>query len=521
MSSAEITAHDSLLLETIARHFPKAEVRGDEIALGFSDLRIACRVHAIREVGAYKTAHLFFQLSGGQIGASPIFASVSGYGESPEVAIVGGACNWACAFGPVLRAGLAAEEQPGLHPFDVVVHGQSFRVFVDGLDRAMSFTGDDATPRLAAARARFALNSWMARVVLESGLLPLLAADRPTVLSVFVSDAPTKRVVEVKIDGADWPGVEAAFASVVPEPDGAITMLRELAVVVPTGPAPSLDRDAILRTLRGLSEGAPRRNAVDWAGWNHHGGALSAPLSADDLGDVETMIGELPTDYRDFLAAIGEFGAGPGYGLLSPMVAARMQTGGGTFAWTDGEGPKQAARGVLPLAHAGCGVMWLLVLTGSHRGEVWVDARSSDGRARRVAASFSVWYREWLASAVRDAVPWVQWDAGCCATANVLSQIIGQVERDGVPRDSIPAELAKRLKPGCMSLASGGSEFFTAKTPLNPCHGCLAIAAGFGLTSSLFQMGRELSLGPNVEKDSASRKPGLFARLTDKLRPRN
>lgn len=34
MTSAEITAHDSLLIETIARHFPEAQIRGDEIALG-------------------------------------------------------------------------------------------------------------------------------------------------------------------------------------------------------------------------------------------------------------------------------------------------------------------------------------------------------------------------------------------------------------------------------------------------------------------------------------------------------
>ncbi|MDB4981849.1 MAG: hypothetical protein JWM82_2601, partial [Myxococcales bacterium] len=432
-----------------------------------------------------------------------------------------GACNWACAFGPVLRAGLAAEEQPEVHHFDVVVDGQSFRVFVDGLDRAMSLVGDDATPRMAAARARFAPNSWMARVVLESGLLPLLAADRPTVLSVFVSDAQGKRVVEVKIDGADWPGAEAAFASVAAEPQGAITLLRELAVVVPTGPAPSLARESIIRTLRGLNGGGQQRTAVGWAGWNHHAGVIADPLSADGLRDVEAKLGELPSDYRNFLAVVGEFGAGPGYGLLSPMNGARNPIGDGIFAWVDGEEPKQPARGVLPLAHAGCGVMWLLVLTGSHRGEVWVDARSSDGRARRVAPSFSVWYREWLASAVRDAVPWLQWDAGCCATANVLSQIIEQVELDGIPRDSIPAELAKRLRPGCMALASGGSEFFTAKTPLNPCHGCIAIAARFGLTSSLFQAGREPNLGPDVEKDSASRKPGLFARLADKLRPRN
>src|SRR5947209_2986793 len=106
------TDHDSMLLQTIARHFPQARIRDDEIELGFAELRMAARVHAIREVGAYKTAHLFFHLWGGRLGTAPVFASASGYGESAEVAIVGGACNWACAFGPVLRAGLGGEEHP-------------------------------------------------------------------------------------------------------------------------------------------------------------------------------------------------------------------------------------------------------------------------------------------------------------------------------------------------------------------------------------------------------------------------
>jgi hypothetical protein len=131
--------------------------------------------------------------------------------------------------------------------------------------------------------------------------------------------------------------------------------------------------------------------------------------------------------------------------------------------------------------------MWLLVLAGPHRGEVWVDARSSDGRVRRVARSFSAWYRDWLASAVRDAAPWLQWDAACCATPHVLSQVIQQLEREGVSREAVRVELAKRLKPGSMALASGGSEYFAAQTPLNPCHGCVALAARFGLESNLFQ----------------------------------
>jgi hypothetical protein len=72
---AQITAHDSLLLETIARHFPNAQIRDGEIELGFGELRMAGRVNTIREIGAYKAANLFFHLWGGHIGSSPVFAS--------------------------------------------------------------------------------------------------------------------------------------------------------------------------------------------------------------------------------------------------------------------------------------------------------------------------------------------------------------------------------------------------------------------------------------------------------------
>jgi hypothetical protein len=520
MSPVETTAHDTLLLETIARHFPDAQIRDGQIELGFGDLRMVGAVHAIREVGAFKTAHLFLNLWGGRIGVPPVFLSVTGYGESPEVAIVSGACNWACVFGPVLRAGLAAEKDPNVHGFEVVLDGQPFHVVVDGLDRAVSLDGGDATPRIPAARARFAPDSWLTRVVLQSGVLPILAADRPTVLSVFVCDAPGKRVVEVKIDGADWPGVDEAFANVAPEPAGAMTLLREFAIAVPAAPAPSLAREAILRTTRPLSSETPPRAAIDWPGWRHHGGSLSPPLSPESVDAIEAQVGQLPSDYRDFLTAVGESGAGPGYGLLAPTNPAHRPIARGSFAWADGEEPNAPACGVLPLAHAGCGVMWLLVLAGPHRGEVWVDARSSDGAARRVSPSFSVWYRDWLASTVRNAVPWLQWNVACCATASVFSQIMDQLQRDGVARDALAAEVGRRFKPGSMALASGGSEYFAAKTLLNPCHGCVQLAARFGLAANLFQVGREPDGAAQVAGAPPAR-PGLLARLTQKLRPRN
>ena len=94
-----MSEHDALLQETIARHFPAAEIRDRYIDLGVGDLQIACWVDAVHEGGGITSAALFFSLRGGELGDAPIFASISGYGATAEAAIVGGACNWACAFG--------------------------------------------------------------------------------------------------------------------------------------------------------------------------------------------------------------------------------------------------------------------------------------------------------------------------------------------------------------------------------------------------------------------------------------
>src|SRR6185295_13061790 len=125
----------------------------------------------------------------------------------------------------------------------------------------------------------------------------------------------------------------------------------------------------------------------------------------DVVADIETTVGALPPDYRRFLIEVAAAGAGPGYGLLAPTGEAQQRLAEGTFSFRDGASPTDGPAGVLALAHAGCGVMWFLVLGGPHRGEVWCDARSSDGKVRRVAGSFTEWYRDWLGSAVDQRGP--------------------------------------------------------------------------------------------------------------------
>ncbi len=183
-----------------------------------------------------------------------------------------------------------------------------------------------------------------------------------------------------------------------------MTLLRELAVLVPVAPPAPLKREGVARTLAGLrreSDGQSR-TALRWRGWRQHGGVLGAPLSEGEVAQLEADVGPLPPDHRQFLMAVSASGAGPGYGLLPPAGAAQRRLSEGSFSFEDGASPDGGPEGVLALAHAGCGIVWYLVLRGPRAGEVWCDCRSSDGRVRRVAGSFTDWYREWLDAAVED-----------------------------------------------------------------------------------------------------------------------
>jgi hypothetical protein len=146
---------DALFLEVFANHFPGARIVGSEVDVAFGDLKVACSVNRVNDAGSFVAASLFFSLASPKLGEAPVFASMSGYGRTAKEAIVAGACHWACTFGPVLRAGVAGEEQPNVDRFDTTIDGQPFRVFVDGLDRVLGKGSDDgADDRAGATRKR-------------------------------------------------------------------------------------------------------------------------------------------------------------------------------------------------------------------------------------------------------------------------------------------------------------------------------------------------------------------------------
>lgn len=484
---------DVVLAETIARHFPEATTDGAQVDLGFGDLHMACSVPNTPTIGAVHSASCFLRLWGGVVGPVPVFLSISGYADDTVGAVVTGGCSWACTFGPLLRAGLAGELLPGAPPRAAAVGGVEREIYVEALDRLMSASDASGRVHEVARRARQRLGGepWLVDRFLGSTWLPLVDAERATIVSVFVGDSAEHRVVEVKVNGCDWPAGRHAFGdSPAYEGEGTI-LLRELAVIAPrtTGVEPRLERAAISRTLEGLTApvGDSTRGAADWPGWRAHGGVLEAPLTEAACAEVERHTGPLPADYRAFLVDVAAGGAGPGYGLIAPTSAISRRGVAGTFVGQDGARIEADPAGVLRLADAGCGVSWVLVLEGANRGEVWAVATGSDEQYHRVASSFTRWYVAWLDAAVRNVRPFTQWAWDACATPGLLSQLIDQLDSEDVSPEQRPERVRKSLAPGAISLRTGGHLYAEAGTELSPCETCVRCAENVGLPPDRFR----------------------------------
>lgn len=189
-------------------------------------------------------------------------------------------------------------------------------------------------------------------------------------------------------------------------------------------------------------------------GANGHHFLLNPPLAeADVLGFEQRHRIRLPPDYRGFLTAIGNSGAGPFYGLfpLGMMDGLGIQLKGwseadgfvGTLSepfpltgvWNDlrGKPPDELAEtddeeywkqfdrfeesyfastlvdGAIPICHMGCALRIWLVLTGEQAGKLWRDGRadwtglSPLQLATGSLATFSTWYSAWLEGALQEA----------------------------------------------------------------------------------------------------------------------
>ncbi len=231
---------------------------------------------------------------------------MSGYGATAEEAIISGGCNWACVCGPVLEVALADKTPESAESFEVVIHGQRFKLTVDGLDRIMTRENQpvlDVGQETRAVRNRLGATPWLVSKVAASGTLPVLPSDRATILSVFAYDSKDQRVLEVKVNGSDWAASQDLFESIPPtsKPTGAF--IRDFAVLVPTSTEAPLSRPAIESTLAGAAQGAHdhQRSLVAWSGWKGHDGVLGTPVSKVAIEGLESRVGRLPGDYRHFL----------------------------------------------------------------------------------------------------------------------------------------------------------------------------------------------------------------------------
>ncbi|MEO8700053.1 MAG: hypothetical protein ABI867_08410 [Kofleriaceae bacterium] len=222
------TDPETLLVTTIARHFPDARIANHVVDVGF--VQLGCRLGALRPFSGMQSAQLLFDVAGSELGGA-IQLSMTGYGPTLAEAIVGGACGWACSFGPVLRAALSDEVVDGVASFALMQRGTPFRVYVDAFDHVLHFAPGGCEDT-ATARERFAAAPWFAFHVLGGGTVEL-AADRPQLLSIFVGELPDRRIVEVKLDGALQSGFADLVAAAPPAPASQMVALREIAVIVP------------------------------------------------------------------------------------------------------------------------------------------------------------------------------------------------------------------------------------------------------------------------------------------------
>jgi len=148
---------------------------------------------------------------------------------------------------------------------------------------------------------------------------------------------------------------------------------------------------------------------------------LSAPVPDGEIAAFEAKHSiRLPEDYREFLLSVGGHGNGPPeYGLLAlgevkgGHVPDYLKDGYGDLlarpfplseAWVwevEQDSPELATRlesthqGCLALGHDGCGMYWLLVVSGTCRGEIW--QASGEGICPcDPRLTFAQWYLKWL-----------------------------------------------------------------------------------------------------------------------------
>jgi hypothetical protein len=147
----------------------------------------------------------------------------------------------------------------------------------------------------------------------------------------------------------------------------------------------------------------------------------------------------LPTDYIEFITQIGNGGAGPGNGLFpldkwncaldnhdkdflkTPFPYVKEWNINNPFEVGSREYETylnenyyidEHVTGALRISHYGCGIMYMLVVSGLEKGHIWVDDRCSEYGiypADKAPLSFEKWYMDWLDKSINAIRPVKKW----------------------------------------------------------------------------------------------------------------
>jgi hypothetical protein len=211
------------------------------------------------------------------------------------------------------------------------------------------------------------------------------------------------------------------------------------------------ERTAILEALGALHRQDPQRKLF---GSCVHQYRLNPPLRPSKIESFERKHGvTLPEDYKYFITAVGNGGAGPYYGVFR---FGEHDNGHGFCKWKDGllvgdlgkkfphtkawnlpkrfwdevyglvagpDAPEEEEErlyeernkllskhywdpaimsGAIPICHLGCGLRHWLVINGKQKGFIWCDARVDDRgiyplrNSSRRQVAFAAWYLSWL-----------------------------------------------------------------------------------------------------------------------------
>jgi protein involved in ribonucleotide reduction len=199
-----------------------------------------------------------------------------------------------------------------------------------------------------------------------------------------------------------------------------------------------MNKNEIIRGLEFLSKHDKNHSETLYGfktyGADKHKFILNSTVSEKEVRKFEEEFQiELPKDYVEFITEIGNGGAGPGNGLFpldkcncelenpnrdflkTPFPHTKEWNMENPFepdneeyhAFNESYYAGKFVSGAIRISHYGCGIMYMLVVSGQEKGHIWVDDRCSEyGIYPAVESlSFEKWYMDWLEESISNIQP--------------------------------------------------------------------------------------------------------------------